>query len=94
MITVASELILVYPGIYISLLPSMKCILALFSVCLFFFCDVAVVGVGGSVQRDQSALAQTAPQQAGFGSQTVNACFFSLGSAHTERLRAGYQYYS
>ena len=30
-------------------------------------CEIAV-GVGASVERDQSAPAQTAPQQAGFGS--------------------------
>ena len=34
---------------------------------LVFFCDIAV-GVGESVERDQSAPAQMAPQQAGFGS--------------------------
>ena len=34
---------------------------------IVFFSEVAV-GVGGSVERDQSAPAQTAPQQARFGS--------------------------
>ena len=38
---------------------------AVFSL-LVFFCEVAV-GFGESVERDQSAPAQTAPQQAGLG---------------------------
>ena len=42
------------------LLPSMKCIRALFSVCFYFFRKVAV-GVGASVEKDQSAPVQTAP---------------------------------
>ena len=49
----------------------MKYIRALFSGAvlslLFFFCEVAV-GFGASMERDQSAPAQTALQQAGFGS--------------------------
>ena len=42
------------------LLPSMKCIRALFSVCMYFVCEV-VVGVGASAERDHSAPVQTAP---------------------------------
>ena len=34
---------------------------------VFIFCQKAVVGVGESDVTDQSAPAQTAPQQAGFG---------------------------
>ena len=48
---------------------------------LVFFCDVAV-GVGVNVERDQSAPAQTAPQQTGFGSQTERLLFF-LGKPRT-----------
>ena len=51
------------------LLPSMKCIRALLSVCLSFFVKSQLVGVGACVERDKSAPAQTAlQQQAGFGS--------------------------
>ena len=45
----------------------MKCIRALFSVCLSFICEVAV-GVGESDEGYQSTPTQTAPEQAGFGS--------------------------
>ena len=55
----------------------MKCTRALFSVCLSFFCDIAV-GVGDGDERDQSAPAQTAPQQAGFGSDSTSACWLSV----------------
>ena len=66
------------------LLPSMKCVRALlFSVSLSFFCEVAV-GVGASEEREQSAPAQTAPQQAGFGSQTERLLFF-LGKPRTKK---------
>ena len=41
-------------------LPSMKCFRAPSSVCVSYFCDVTV-GVGGSIERDQSAPVQTAP---------------------------------
>ena len=62
----------------------MKCVRALlFSVSLSFFCEVAV-GVGASEEREQSAPAQTAPQQAGFGSQTERLLFF-LGKPRTKK---------
>ena len=61
---------------YELLLPSMKCIRALFLVCLPF-CDVAV-GVGESDGRDLSAPAQAAPRQAGFGSGSASACWLSV----------------
>ena len=58
-----------------------------------------LVGVGVSVERDQSAQAQTAPQQAGFGSQTERLLFF-LGKLRTKgsrftlaRLIVKYGYY-
>ena len=50
---------------------------AVLSLVVFFFREVAVVvGVGASVERDQPAPAQTAPQQAGFGSQTERLLFY------------------
>ena len=83
---------------HLLLLPSMKSIRALFSVGLSFFCEVAV-GSGASVERDQSAPAETAPQQAGFGSHTERL-LFSLGKPRTKgsrfalaRLIVKYGYY-
>ena len=73
-------------GYIILLLPSTKCTRALFSVFLVFIFDEVAVGVGASVDRDQSAPAQTAPQQAGLGSQTERLLFF-LGEPRTKRLR-------
>ena len=55
----------------------MKCIRALFSVCLAFFCQVAV-GVGESDARDELAPAQTSPQHARFGSDRPSACWRSV----------------
>ena len=59
-----------------------------------FFCEMAV-GVCASVERDQSAPSQTAPQQAEFGSQTERL-FFSLGNqeqkARASRSRASLLY--
>ena len=55
---------------------------------LAFFCEVAV-GVGASVERDQSAPAQTTPRQAGVGSERL---LFSLENpkqkARASRSRA------
>ena len=44
---------------------------------LFFFCQVAV-GVDESDVRDESAPAQTSPQQAGLGSDRPSACWRSV----------------
>ena len=41
---------------------------AVLSLLVFFFAKSQLVGAGASVERDQSAPAQTAPRQAGFGS--------------------------
>ena len=50
---------------------------AILSLLLLFSCDVAV-GAGESDERDQSVPAQTAPQQAGFGSYPGSACWLSV----------------
>ena len=55
---------------------------AVLSLLVFFVCEVVAVGVGASGERAQSAPAQTAPQQAGFGSQTERLLFF-LGKPRT-----------
>ena len=50
---------------------------------LLVFCLIVAVGVGASVEKDQSAPAETGPQQAGFGSQTERLLFF-LGKPRTK----------
>ena len=47
---------------------------AVLSLFGFFFCQVAV-RVGENDTRDESAPAQTSPQQAGFGSDRPSACW-------------------
>lgn len=44
--------------------------------CVLFFCKVAVEA-GECDDRDQSAAAQTAPQQTGFGSYRASTCWLS-----------------
>ena len=65
---------------------------AVLSLLVIFSCEVAV-GVGASVERDQSAHAQTVPQQAEFGSQTERLLFSLENSeqkARASRSRASF----
>ena len=69
--------------------PSMKCIRALFSVCLSCCCCEIAIRVGESDERDQSAPARTAPQQAGFELYWASACC-GYNSATRGRTSRGY----